>query len=945
MFAALAAWTAKIRATASSKRGHILSCLILLMLALCPLPASGQEIEDCLDCHEDDELTKTADGEIVSLFIDLPVYEQSIHGEEGLTCIDCHADLDGVELPHDEELETVDCATCHDDVAEVYLASMHGSAVAEGDKLAPHCWDCHGVHDILATASADSRVTKFKIPFMCGKCHKEGTPVTRFHDIPQDSILTHYSLSIHGEGLFRRGLTVSAVCTDCHTGHSVLPHSDARSTIHRDNVAETCQACHGLIEQVHQKVIEGELWEKEPHKVPVCIECHEPHEARRVFYDEGMSDRECLACHANADLTATRQGETVSLHVAEDHLRDSDHRNVRCVQCHTGATPSLERACATVAIKVDCAICHAEVVETYQTSIHGQLLARGEPDAPDCRHCHGTHQIKDPQDPSSPTYVSNVADLCAECHRGGGLVEQRNEEAPRQVVENYNHSVHGLALSESGLIVSASCTDCHTAHHILPQDHRDSSVHHRNITTTCATCHQGIYETFQASIHFTGEPGEDAPLPMCDDCHTSHQISRTDAAGFMKEIVSTCGHCHEEVTKTYFDTFHGKVVKLGYTETAKCQNCHGDHDILPPDNPHSTLSRENIVATCGECHPGSHRQFAGYLTHATHHNRQKYPFIYWTWLLMTSLLVGTFVFFGVHTLLWLPRSFQAMRQGKKLHAESRGKMVMRFERLHRQLHILVIISFLGLALTGMTLKFSYLSWAQWLSHLLGGYQNASLIHRICALITFYYFGRHLMFLAARKRERGVSWKQFLTDRNGLLFNRNDLQEFSQTVKWFIGMGPRPAYGHWTYWEKFDYFAVFWGVGMIGLSGLMLWFPEFFTYFLPGWFINVATVIHSDEALLATGFIFTVHFFNTHFRPDRFPMDPVIFTGRVSVEEFKADRPREYEEMVASGELEKRLVDPLDPRMVKALRIFGFTALTVGLTLILLIIGAAIFGYR
>jgi cytochrome b subunit of formate dehydrogenase len=357
------------------------------------------------------------------------------------------------------------------------------------------------------------------------------------------------------------------------------------------------------------------------------------------------------------------------------------------------------------------------------------------------------------------------------------------------------------------------------------------------------------------------------------------------------------------------------------------------------------LSRENIVQTCGECHPGSHRQFAGYLTHATHHDKQKYPFIYWTWLFMTSLLVGTFVFFGIHTLLWLPRSFQAMRHAKELRQQSKGQMIMRFERLHRQLHILVIVSFLGLAITGMTLKFSYLPWAQWLSHLLGGFQNTGLIHRICALITFYYFGRHLIFLSRRQRESGKSLRAFITDSDGMLPNRNDLREFGQTLKWFIGMGPRPTYGRWTYWEKFDYFAVFWGVGMIGFSGLILWFPEFFTYILPGWFINVATIIHSDEALLATGFIFTVHFFNTHFRPDRFPMDPVIFTGRVSVEEFKADRPRAYEDLVATGKLEQRLAKPLNPTLVKSLRIFGFMALTLGLTLIVLIIWAELFGYR
>ena len=126
---------------------------------------------------------------------------------------------------------------------------------------------------------------------------------------------------------------------------------------------------------------------------------------------------------------------------------------------------------------------------------------------------------------------------------------------------------------------------------------------------------------------------------------------------------------------------------------------------------------------------------------------------------------------------------------------------------------------------------------------------------------------------------------------------------------------------------------------------MLWFPEAFTHFLPGWVINVATIIHSDEALLAAGFIFTIHFFNTHFRPEKFPMDTVIFTGRMSLEELKRERPAEYEALVASGELEKRLADPMPPEMVRAIKIFAWIALIVGMSLVVGIIYAMIFVYK
>jgi cytochrome b subunit of formate dehydrogenase len=398
--------------------------------------------------------------------------------------------------------------------------------------------------------------------------------------------------------------------------------------------------------------------------------------------------------------------------------------------------------------------------------------------------------------------------------------------------------------------------------------------------------------------------------------------------------------------ETYFETFHGKVSGLGFDAAAKCQDCHGAHNVLSLLDPDSMTSRSNIVATCGQCHEGSHERFAGFMPHATHRDKEKYPGVYWTWFAMTGLLIGTFSFFGLHTLMWMPRSFKAMRHGRKLREKSKGqKEVKRFSRLHRQLHVLIIISFLSLAVTGMTLKYSYLPWAQFLSNFLGGFAVTGFVHRLGAVITFFYFAAHLVQLTMMWKRSKKSIKEFLLGPDSMVPNARDGHELVQTIKWFIGMGHRPRYGRWTYWEKFDYFAVFWGVAMIGFTGLTLWFPEFFTRFLPGSFINIATVIHSDEALLATGFIFTIHFFNTHFRPDKFPMDPVIFTGSIPLEEFKEDRPREYEELVESGKLEELLVDPKPTYIVRWRKVFGFVALFIGLSLVIIIIVAQLIGYH
>jgi cytochrome b subunit of formate dehydrogenase len=276
------------------------------------------------------------------------------------------------------------------------------------------------------------------------------------------------------------------------------------------------------------------------------------------------------------------------------------------------------------------------------------------------------------------------------------------------------------------------------------------------------------------------------------------------------------------------------------------------------------------------------------------------------------------------------------------HAE---RQFIRFTRLQRILHICMIVSFITLAMTGLTLKFSYTKWASVLSHLFGGFESAGNIHRSAAVLMFSVFITHLVDLYRLKRKEYGTWRALVLGPGSMVPNRRDLTEFIGTLKWFVGMGERPSYGRWTYWEKFDYFAVFWGIAVIGSTGLTLWFPVFFTRFIPGSFLNIATIIHSDEALLATGFIFTVHFFNTHLRPEKFPMDITVFTGRMPLEELKRDKPREYEALVASGKLEEQMEDAYPPIVTRTIRAFAWAALAAGFSIVLWIIYAVLFAYR
>ncbi len=625
--------------------------------------------DDCLACHSDKTLTTKRAGRTVSLFVDQKKFAASIHGS--LQCANCHADLDGKDLPHSTPLAKVNCGSCHGDEAGQYAKSLHGKAVARGDALAPRCVTCHGNHDILPVKDQRSAVAPMKVPFLCGQCHREGTPVQTNRNISEHDILENYSESIHGEGLLKKGLIVAANCASCHTAHFILPHTDPNSSINRRNIAATCTQCHANIELVHRKTIRGELWEKQANTLPACVDCHQPHKVRNVFYSQGMADADCMRCHGDERLRSA-DGRSMLVRVAE--VASSRHVKVACSQCHSEVNASKVRPCETITHPVDCTACHAEVGQQYQRSTHGQMHAKGDVNAPFCKDCHGSHHVLGKHNPESLTFPTNVPDLCAKCHREGEKAALLYTGTEHRIIPRYQESIHGKGLLKSGLTVTATCTSCHTAHRELPASDPESTVNPKNLPGTCGNCHHGIEEQFVQSIHSSAVTKTDKPLPVCNDCHTAHSIRRTDQDGFKLDIMTTCGRCHAEIAKTYFDTYHGKVSKLGYTKTAKCYDCHGAHDIQKVTDPRSHLSRANVVATCQKCHSDATRRFAGYLTHATHHDPKKFPFLFWTFWGMTALLIGTFTVSGVHTLLWLPRAFQMRRELRAAEAaEAEGE--------------------------------------------------------------------------------------------------------------------------------------------------------------------------------------------------------------------------------------------------------------------------------
>jgi cytochrome b subunit of formate dehydrogenase len=265
--------------------------------------------------------------------------------------------------------------------------------------------------------------------------------------------------------------------------------------------------------------------------------------------------------------------------------------------------------------------------------------------------------------------------------------------------------------------------------------------------------------------------------------------------------------------------------------------------------------------------------------------------------------------------------------------------VRRFDRHQRVMHLVVMTTFLGLTATGIPLLFSEAPWARVLASLFGGFRGSGFVHRVLGVTLLGALVWHVatvLWRAVARREKGLFWGP-----TSMVPQPRDFVDLYRQVRWFFGLGPRPRFEQFTYWEKFDYWAVLWGAGLMGAAGLVLWFPEAASSVLPGWMFNVALLVHGAEATLAIGFIFVVHFFNGHLRPGKFPMDLVIFTGSVREEELQHERADQYDRLRRTGELERRRVEAPDAAAVRRGYVSGAVGLSAGLGLFMLILYAVL----
>ena len=342
----------------------------------------------------------------------------------------------------------------------------------------------------------------------------------------------------------------------------------------------------------------------------------------------------CMDCHTYLTPLNDRAASlTVDLATYEASIHGE--AGIECVDCHyqlSGVEDFSHEAPREAPLeRVDCSMCHESESEDYELSVHGEAYLAGDESAPRCSSCHGTHDIKPTDDIESSVYPLNVADVCMKCHTDPDVVAEHDLPSPEKIRE-YEDSVHMKALKDKGLIVSATCNDCHGSHKIRPSDDPSSLTNRLNLPETCAKCHQGIYATYRESVHGRDNAQGNEDVPVCTDCHGDHSIKAAtdpESTVYATNVAETCSNCHEDETlseryrfpslrlRSYLGTYHGIASSLGDTTVANCASCHGHHDIRPSDDPKSAVHPDNIPRTCSKCHPQAGRNFALGKVHVT----------------------------------------------------------------------------------------------------------------------------------------------------------------------------------------------------------------------------------------------------------------------------------------------------------------------------------------
>jgi len=608
--------------------------------------------------------------------------------------------------------------------------------------------------------------------------------------------------------------------------------------------------------------------------------------AQEEVYEQ-IDEDACVDCHEESAF-----GTDI-----ETDIENSIHDGIGCLDCHIDKNTDPHKEDTNFYSGCEgCRTCHEDASEEYQG--HGAASYGGNcEDLPHCSDCHGDHNVLPVDDPNSIANESNLIATCGKCHEDVDLTS-KYATLKDHPVEIYKYSVHGLA-ADAENIGSATCNDCHatdgTSHKIYSPGHNESAINHFNIPETCGKCHAEIEQEYTEGIHGELAARGETDSPVCTYCHGEHGIIAPDdprsPVSKFKVAELTCSPCHESAVlnekyglptgrvNTFIDSYHGLKSKAGDTHVANCASCHGVHKILPSSNPASSIHPDNLQETCGECHPNISERLAATPIHALTEEDAPAPIarvIEKIYIIAIIAIVGFMIFH------WLIDLF------RQIIIALRKPQVRRMHTNEVIQHTFTMISFIVLVISGFALRFS----DAWISRLFfgweGGFEMRGVVHRIAAIIFMLTVIWHAIYLVFT--ERG---KAFFKD---MLPNLLDFTQFYQKIMYNLGRrSEQPRFRRFSYIEKIEYWALVWGTVIMIITGIILWFDNYFSLFLPKEFFDVSLVIHYWEAWLATLAIAIWHLYSTLFNPQVYPMNPAWLTGKMPEDMYEHEHPEHLDE--------------------------------------------------
>ena len=609
----------------------------------------------------------------------------------------------------------------------------------------------------------------------------------------------------------------------------------------------------------------------------------------------------CLSCHEDQGLTGFDDtGAEISMYVSAASVDSSVHAGMGCIDCHLDLAGFEDYPHAEVLDPVDCSGCHAEDGEIFAQSAHGEAV--DNPIAPNCVSCHNNHLILRSSHPDATTSAKKLPYTCSNCHHKQVLTDDPDVKITDSF-DRYMRGIHAEGIAK-GIGSAASCNDCHGIHNLKKASDQTSMVNKMNIPRTCSKCHNDIYIQYNRGIHGKALAAGILDSPNCADCHGEHEIlqindpnSHVNASNLSDYV---CGRCHNDPQiyekfglggdrfTSYQDSYHGLAIHGGSVKAANCASCHKAHDVLPSTNPASSIHPDNLTATCQRCHPGANYAFASSYTHRTayaHFNKLD-TIVRWIYIVAIVIIMGAML---THNLIIASRFLIEKSRAQKAQAT-----VQRFSGNMVYQHLVVTIAFIVLVITGFALRYPDAWWVSILNFF-GIFESArSVIHRIAAILLLYISLHHALFLFLTKRGRF----QF----KALMPVKGEMSQIFQNLKFHLGMvSEKPKFGFYDYTMKAEYWALVWGTFVMAFTGFVLWYPTFFTSFLPPWVVKISETIHFYEAWLATLAIAVFHFFFVIFHPEQYPMSFTWLTGKMSVAEVKHHHPAWYQEIVADEE--------------------------------------------